>query len=224
MVDINAPDIDAGRALVQELDNRRFPLPDAFWLLSQEEKEWRLVLGTSFIDWYGPISAYEELQNIIRSARLSLPLVLLSVVSSSAPLIVALSSAITTGPEATTIRFSRNTIDGVYIEDAVIYRLIPSKSWGMLLEMKGGWKGADPLQSRWIEDSVREELHKWISVTEFGLRTIRARPAFYEVEADPSLNPRQIKKAVDAVAERIYPGRQVTAKILEPPPSRKPVA
>jgi len=224
MVDVNPPDVDAGKELVQALDQLRFPLPDALWLLTRPEDEWRLVLGTSFIDWYGPISAYQEIQEIVRSNGISLSLSFISVVSSSDPLIVALSNAITTGQQPTTIRFSRNTIDGIYVEDAVIYRLIRSRSWGMLLEMRGGWRGADPRPSASIEEAVRGELGKWISVTDFGLRTIRAKPAFYEVEADPSLSPKQIKQAVDAALQQTYPGRKVTAKILEPPPSRKPVA
>lgn len=221
MVDLKASDVDAGRALLEALDHE-LPVTAALWLYRPQGEEWRLILASSFVDWYGPSSTYEQVLTVIRSNQLSLPLSMISMTSSRDPMITILRSAIVTGPGFANVRFSRNTIDGLYIEDAFIYRLMRSNSWGMLLEMSGGWK-VDPPQPGDIQGGLTQELGKWIRVTHAGFRSIRPAPAFYEVEADLSLNPNQIKEAADHVLSQIYRGKQVTARIIEPPPSRRPI-
>jgi hypothetical protein len=222
MVDLRVSDIELGRALVQALDNE-LPITAALWLYRPQDEEWRLILASSFVDWYGPSSTYEQVQLVLRSTELSLPLSMISVTSPRDPMITILRSAVATGPGFANVRFSRNTVDGLYIEDAFIYRLIRSNSWGMLLEMQGGWKEAIPEPGD-IQGALAEELGKWVLVTHAGFRSIRASPAFYEVEADPSINPYQIKEAANHVLAQLYRGKRVTARMIEPPPSRRPIA
>jgi len=54
----------------------------------------------------------------------SLALSHIAITPPDSSLIRVLRSAVTTGPGISGIRFSRNTIDGTYIEDSYIYRLV----------------------------------------------------------------------------------------------------
>lgn len=119
-------DEQAGRRLLQELDKRHFPIDAALWLYRPEEDDWRLVIATPLVDEFGPSEGYRRLQRVVQKmsgTRLSLSNVAL--VSPEDPLIVLLRSAISTGPGIHGVRFSRNSINGVFVEDAYIYRLLP---------------------------------------------------------------------------------------------------
>jgi hypothetical protein len=119
-------DEQAGRRLLQELDKRHFPIDAALWLYRPEEDDWRLMLATPLVDEFGPSEGYRRLQRVVQKVpgtRLSLSNVELA--SPEDPFITLLRSAISTGPGIHGVRFSRNSINGVFIEDAYIYRLLP---------------------------------------------------------------------------------------------------
>ena len=119
------PAIEDGRALLAALDAKGVKITAAYWFFLSEPNEWRLILATPLVDSKGPRDAYQQIQQILQSqlpnGKLSLDLI--SVVSPNNPQVRALSSALTTGPGITGIRFSRNTVNGIFIEDAYIYRL-----------------------------------------------------------------------------------------------------
>ena len=72
----------------------------------------------------GPKALYKKLRSVIN--KLPEPIIEtkdITVLEDNAPLILLLKSAISTGPGISGIRFSRNTINGQYIEDAYIYRI-----------------------------------------------------------------------------------------------------
>lgn len=120
-------DIKAGESLIEALDEADFRATAALWLYSSERGQWRLVVASPEVHERGPRRAYTRVQSILArsslaiSRRISLRDV--SLVSPQHGLIRLLSSAISTGPGISGIRFTANTIDNVFIEDAYIYRL-----------------------------------------------------------------------------------------------------
>lgn len=116
--------IEEGKNLIKELDEQDFNVVAAFWFYLTDVKTWRLVLATPFAKNNGPIKSYTLIQKAL--AKLGLTEIALndiSVVNPEDALVKLLGTAIKTGPGISGIRFTRNTINGVFIEDAYIYRL-----------------------------------------------------------------------------------------------------
>jgi hypothetical protein len=114
----------AGATLLRRLDEVHFSVNDALWLRAQDEDDWRLWLSSTLVDNQGPTAAYTRLRRILRGSQAGdLDLRQVTVVSRNHPLLQLLRSAVRTGPGISNIRFSRNTINGTFIEDAYIYRL-----------------------------------------------------------------------------------------------------
>jgi hypothetical protein len=118
-------DEKAGRNLVQALDAASFPVSGALWLFRPEADDWRLLIVSPRLTESSLSKAFSQMHQIARKLP-EFPLLLSSVslIPPDDPLIVQLRKAIKTGPsDIGGIRFSRNVIDGTYIEDAYIYRL-----------------------------------------------------------------------------------------------------
>jgi hypothetical protein len=117
-------DIERGADLVKALDDAQFPVRSALWLYLSEEREWRLTIATPLVDEAGPRDAYKRIQKVLaKRPEIDLPLQRISVVSPKDPLIQALRKVVHTGEGISAIRLSRNAVNGVYIEDAVLYRV-----------------------------------------------------------------------------------------------------
>ena len=114
------PFIEAGRKLVEALDRASFPIEAAVWRYFPDASEWRLVIASKLVDQVGPRETYKTLQPLLGT---DLSLRDVSVVSPQDDFVRLLRKAIRTGPGISSIRFTGNTIDGVFIEDALIYRL-----------------------------------------------------------------------------------------------------
>ena len=121
-------DVLAGKRLVTALSvppySSVFKLQAAFWLYDHESQEWRLFLATPLVDEFGSLAAYTNLQQPLRSIQpTDLSLENISVSSPRKPLVKAIKrgSRIANGAEG--IRLTRNTIGGIYIEDAYVYKL-----------------------------------------------------------------------------------------------------
>lgn len=116
----------AGAELTRLLDTEGFPVTASFWFYYAETNSWRLVIASPGVKDNGPKEAYEKIQAVLSNAPADRPEVSLrdvSVIDSADPLISLLRVAITTGPGVVGIRFSQNVINGVFIDDAYIYRL-----------------------------------------------------------------------------------------------------
>jgi hypothetical protein len=116
--------IEGGRQLVEELDRQEVDISAALWFYLVEEEEWCLLLASKLVDDEGPLAAYELIQkalaNLPEDTRPSF--MDISVVSPSDGRIQAIGTAVKTGPGIKNIRFSRNAVNNMYIEDALIYR------------------------------------------------------------------------------------------------------
>lgn len=118
-------DIQDGRLLVEALDRSKFSLDGALWYYMLNSDEWRLLLVSSLVERTGPKKVYRIVQSTIEdmAPTFGVSLNRISVLSPKNKLIQLLSIALRTGRGLSGIRFTRNTINGVFIEDAYIYRL-----------------------------------------------------------------------------------------------------
>lgn len=115
-------EMSAGRELVMALDAASFPAFAALWLLRPESDEWRFYIGSPLVDVEGRHAAYSRLQTILEEADVHLPLRVVTLVGTTDPLLQLLMTAVAV-EGISQIRFQNNTISGVLIPDAVIYRL-----------------------------------------------------------------------------------------------------
>lgn len=117
--------IDAGAELTKKLDESGLPVTTALWLFVPELNEWRLLFASPEVGTKGPRDVYEKIQQVINQLGDTASAVPLSVVSLLDPnddLVRLLKVAIRTGPGVNRIRFSKNVINGHFIDDALIYR------------------------------------------------------------------------------------------------------
>ena len=124
-------DIDAGQIVLRSLDDSGFPVVAALWLWVGDLEKWRFLLASPFVDSDGPRSAYQKLQKVLRSEKFktevssdtTMTLLNAHMVSPTDRMVQALSKAVDTKRAVSKLRFSRNMIDDVFIEDALIYRV-----------------------------------------------------------------------------------------------------
>ena len=117
-------DIEAGRELVRVLDESGFPVTAAAWIYFPDVQEWRLVIRTPKAA--GNLQqAYLELAHAMDAKgdlRGRIDLVRVKLVPPSDRMLEAIGKVMSV-PGLGTIRFSKNVINGIYIDDALIYRL-----------------------------------------------------------------------------------------------------
>jgi hypothetical protein len=123
-------DMKAGEALLKKLDKIKFDVKAAFWFYMPDSEEWRLIFASPAVDKKGPKEAYEKVQSQLPELQqeleqdYELSLQNISLVSPNDDLVKLLKTAIKTGPSISHIRFARNVINNVFIEDAYIYRVV----------------------------------------------------------------------------------------------------
>ena len=116
----------AGADLTRRLDEMGWPVLASLWLYLPDSKDWKLLLASPEVASKGPKEAYEVIQKALRDTskgEIAIPLSDIGVTDQRNPLIVLLSQAIRTGPGIGGIRFTRNVINGHFVEDAYIYRM-----------------------------------------------------------------------------------------------------
>lgn len=122
--------INAGAKLVDRLDQSHSDVQAAFWVFMSDEGTWKMMLISSLVKTDGPKSFYKRILEANKKAAETEPVVSLNdigVADTSNPLARLLSTAISTGGGIAGIRFSKNTINGTFIEDSYIYRVNVSK-------------------------------------------------------------------------------------------------
>jgi hypothetical protein len=118
-------DIDGGFGLVQRLRDKGVDFCAALWLYQPETERWRLLVASEEVDSQGPRAAYSRIFNILKDmpegVRPSAEDI--AVVSPSDTLIQLLGSALSTGPAIGRVRFTGNSINNVFVDDALVYYL-----------------------------------------------------------------------------------------------------
>ena len=116
--------IKAGAKLVERLDVDKSEVKSAFWLFFQEERLWKLIIASTLVASEGPRNFYKRVVSANQQADEVESVLSLNDISVTGVdhQIVQLLRLIGTGIGISGIRFSRNSINGVFIEDAYIYR------------------------------------------------------------------------------------------------------
>jgi hypothetical protein len=116
--------IDAGEGLVRELDNRHWPVEDAFWLYDSDRSRWELIIASPNVDVDGPLLSYalirDSLQQVPQASD-AMTYFDVAVRSPTDRLIEAIGRERNTGPGIHRRRF-RGAVGGQYIDDALVYR------------------------------------------------------------------------------------------------------
>jgi hypothetical protein len=118
-------DIEAGLELVRLLDERGFPVTGAAWIYFADFEEWKLVIRTpkAATDL---TNAFLELAKAMDAAkpgfRSQFDLARVKLVPPADRMLAAMGSAVR-AEGLNKIRFSSNVINGIFIDDALIYRL-----------------------------------------------------------------------------------------------------
>lgn len=122
---LTGPMIDAGEWLTRKLDETGLPVTTALWFFDSELNEWRLLFASPEVGTKGSIEVYRRIQRAIDQLgdhASMVPLSVVGVLDTDSDLASLLRKGIHTGPGVSRIRFSRNVINGHFIDDALIYR------------------------------------------------------------------------------------------------------
>jgi hypothetical protein len=118
--------VQAGAELTRRLDEAHLEVRASFWLYMPDKNLWRLIVASPAVRQDGPKKVYQQIQAILSKMSdqtWKIPLHDISVVEDSDPLIVSLHTSIGTKDGMAGRRFSRDTVNGHFIEDAYIYKM-----------------------------------------------------------------------------------------------------
>lgn len=118
------PDIDKGRRLIAALDGHSLRPSAALWL--SEDSVWRLMLQIPALEGASISLGYRRIQEITRSRPGSFPeLTEITLVDSKSELLSVLRRSFSASfiESQARLHLTRTTILGVFVEEAIIYRL-----------------------------------------------------------------------------------------------------
>ncbi len=117
--------ISAGRELTELLDKIHLNVSASLWFYEESLNNWRLIIASPEVRVHGPKKLYQKIQSVIANMPDNKRIALkdITVIDNNHHLISLLRKAIGRGKTISGTRFSRNTINGVFIEDAYIYRM-----------------------------------------------------------------------------------------------------
>jgi hypothetical protein len=115
-------DIVAGHAAVEALDSAGFPVTAAFWLHDGERGVWKLWIGTPHAA-KDLQKAYMKVAEVLSTSggQAALDLPRIKLVPPDDPTIRAVGSLIRV-PGLSDVRLGSNVSNGIYIDDALVYR------------------------------------------------------------------------------------------------------
>ena len=118
--------IEAGADLTRRLDEAGLKVSASLWLYIPDSNLWRLIIASPAVRKDGPKKVYRKIQSVLSKIPGDAAIIRLkeiSVVEDNDPLILLLRIPLRTGDDISGIRFSRNTINGHFIEDTYINRV-----------------------------------------------------------------------------------------------------
>ena len=119
--------IKNGATLIGKLDESSFQPDAALWFYFPDIQQWKLLIADEKVGQTGPKKLYQKINQILTKFNDQIEDITLDdivLVKTDAPIIKLLRVAIKTGPGISGVRFQKNVINGVLIEDSYIYRLI----------------------------------------------------------------------------------------------------
>jgi hypothetical protein len=118
--------IEAGAALIKKLENSNIQPDAAFWLYYPDGQKWKLVLAEVKLADEGPKKIYQKIQETLAlygEEFQDLSLEDITLAQPNASIVTLLRQAIGTR-QGMGLRFTNSVINGNFIDDAYIYRLV----------------------------------------------------------------------------------------------------
>ncbi|BDR13224.1 hypothetical protein [Vibrio sp. STUT-A11] len=118
--------INSGVQLVKQLDLAEADVQSAFWFFIPEEHTWKLIFASPRVSKEGPRKYYKriiEANKAISDESQKISLSDIGVSTTDNSMVQLLSTMIKTDSSINHIRFSKNTINGHFIDDVYIYRM-----------------------------------------------------------------------------------------------------
>jgi hypothetical protein len=116
--------VEAGKRLIEELDRIGFSVVSALWFHDPDEGQWRFIVASNEVVRKDSREAYKKILRVIRDhPDISVGFDDVILTNPNDELIRLLRRDVHTGPGLEPIRYSKNAINNVFIDDAIIYRL-----------------------------------------------------------------------------------------------------
>jgi hypothetical protein len=117
-------DLRLGDKILELLDAAKFPISVAVWILTEQEGEWKLVIGTPLYEKAGPLEAYGQVIKAIRRDNPeSRDFDDVRLMSNREPFIRELRHLFGKRQSVKGMRLGGHHIGGAWLDDAVVYRI-----------------------------------------------------------------------------------------------------
>ncbi len=111
--------------LIAQLDKNDAQIKSAFWFFNPEKKMWRLILASPLVSTEGPRLFYKRILNATKELGDDELICLHDITAStmSNKIVQLIKTAVATkNNDISDIRYSKNAVNGTFIEDSLIYR------------------------------------------------------------------------------------------------------
>jgi len=118
-------DITAGARLIEELDKKGADVSAALWFFDPDLSEWKLLLVSPTFEKNGLTASYTMVSEVISSigdVNKSISIDNIKIVKNNDPMMRLLKGIVRSGKGLNTIRMTSNMMNGIYVQDALIYR------------------------------------------------------------------------------------------------------
>jgi hypothetical protein len=112
-----------GRRFIQALDAAGVPSSAALWLWSDRQRQWRYLLASPLVEPNQDMPARIAAVLALMPAGFAIDRDNLRLYAPDAEPVRTLQALMQTGPGIAAIRMTDNTINGVHVGDAYVYRL-----------------------------------------------------------------------------------------------------
>ncbi len=111
--------------LIAQLDKNDAQIKSAFWFFNPEKKMWRLILASPLVSTEGPRLFYKRILKATKELGDDELICLHDITAStmSNKIVQLIKTAVATkNNDISDIRYSKNAVNGTFIEDSLIYR------------------------------------------------------------------------------------------------------
>lgn len=117
------PEIEAGQALVHELERAGLPIASAMWVKRTEDVAWRFYVATPNVETYGPKSVYGLVDKVLRKKEIpSITVDDVSVSNTTNHFVNSIARALPSTRSLVTLGSS--TFDDVHVDSAIVYKIV----------------------------------------------------------------------------------------------------
>lgn len=119
---LTSSDIEFGRKVLESLKNRGFGPKGVFWLLNEDQGDWKLVVVTDAVDKLGPRLTYLQISNHLRHLP-SFQTLKVEALSPKTPMVRALLDVFGVASSVEGARLQNTMVNGIRVPGAYLYEL-----------------------------------------------------------------------------------------------------